>query len=108
MTTFAAILGALPLMLGTGAGSELRNPLGVAIVGGLDREPGLDAFHDAGDLPLFRSSWRVRFAARAPPEIRPLAAGETKDEPLRPLHRASGGDNAPRPSVLRWRGALLF
>jgi len=35
MTTMAALLGALPLMLGTGTGSELRRPLGVAIVGGL-------------------------------------------------------------------------
>jgi multidrug efflux pump len=35
MTTFAAILGAMPLMLGTGTGSELRNPLGIAIIGGL-------------------------------------------------------------------------
>ncbi|MGO9236743.1 MAG: multidrug efflux RND transporter permease subunit [Methylocella sp.] len=35
MTTFAAMFGAFPLMLGTGAGSELRQPLGVAIVGGL-------------------------------------------------------------------------
>jgi multidrug efflux pump len=35
MTTMAAILGAVPLMLGTGMGSELRNPLGVTIVGGL-------------------------------------------------------------------------
>jgi multidrug efflux pump len=35
MTTLAALLGALPLMLSTGAGSELRRPLGVAIVGGL-------------------------------------------------------------------------
>lgn len=35
MTTFAAMFGALPLMLGTGVGSELRQPLGVAIVGGL-------------------------------------------------------------------------
>jgi len=35
MTTFAALLGALPLALGTGLGSELRRPLGVAIVGGL-------------------------------------------------------------------------
>jgi multidrug efflux pump len=35
MTTMAAILGALPLMLGTGTGSELRHPLGVALVGGL-------------------------------------------------------------------------
>jgi multidrug efflux pump len=35
MTTMAAILGAMPLMLGTGTGSELRHPLGIAIVGGL-------------------------------------------------------------------------
>jgi multidrug efflux pump len=35
MTTMAALLGALPLMLGTGTGSELRHPLGVTIVGGL-------------------------------------------------------------------------
>jgi multidrug efflux pump subunit AcrB len=35
MTTLAALLGALPLALGTGTGSELRFPLGVAIVGGL-------------------------------------------------------------------------
>jgi multidrug efflux pump len=35
MTTMAAILGALPLALGTGMGHELRRPLGIAIVGGL-------------------------------------------------------------------------
>jgi hydrophobe/amphiphile efflux-1 (HAE1) family protein len=35
MTTVAALLGGLPLALGTGAGSELRRPLGIAIVGGL-------------------------------------------------------------------------
>ena len=35
MTTLAAMLGALPLMLGQGTGSELRQPLGIAIVGGL-------------------------------------------------------------------------
>ncbi|HLH98896.1 MAG TPA: efflux RND transporter permease subunit [Xanthobacteraceae bacterium] len=35
MTTMAALLGGLPLALGTGAGSELRRPLGIAIVGGL-------------------------------------------------------------------------
>ncbi len=35
MTTMAALLGALPLALGTGTGSELRRPLGVTIVGGL-------------------------------------------------------------------------
>ncbi|MGH8822621.1 MAG: efflux RND transporter permease subunit [Rhodoferax sp.] len=35
MTTLAAMLGALPLVLGTGTGSELRHPLGLAIIGGL-------------------------------------------------------------------------
>ncbi len=35
MTTAAALLGALPLMLGTGIGAELRQPLGISIVGGL-------------------------------------------------------------------------
>ena len=35
MTTMAALLGAMPLALGTGVGSELRRPLGIAIVGGL-------------------------------------------------------------------------
>jgi multidrug efflux pump len=35
MTTMAALLGALPLAFGTGAGAELRTPLGIAIVGGL-------------------------------------------------------------------------
>jgi len=35
MTTLAAILGALPIALGTGAGAELRQPLGIAVVGGL-------------------------------------------------------------------------
>ena len=35
MTTMAALLAALPLMVGNGVGSELRHPLGLSIVGGL-------------------------------------------------------------------------
>jgi len=35
MTTLAALLGALPLMIGSGVGSELRHPLGITMVGGL-------------------------------------------------------------------------
>jgi HAE1 family hydrophobic/amphiphilic exporter-1 len=35
MTTFAAIMGALPIAIGAGAGAELRQPLGIAVVGGL-------------------------------------------------------------------------
>ena len=35
MTTLAALLGALPLMLASGSGAELRQPLGLVMVGGL-------------------------------------------------------------------------
>ena len=35
MTTMAAMLGGVPLMLGTGTGAEIRQPLGFSIVGGL-------------------------------------------------------------------------
>jgi len=35
MTTMAALFGAVPLAFGTGTGSELRRPLGIAIIGGL-------------------------------------------------------------------------
>ena len=35
MTTFAALLGAVPLAMAAGPGSELRRPLGIAIIGGL-------------------------------------------------------------------------
>jgi multidrug efflux pump len=44
MTTFAAILGALPLALGTGTGSELRRPLGITIIGGLLMSQALTLF----------------------------------------------------------------
>jgi multidrug efflux pump len=44
MTTFAAMLGALPLALGTGTGSELRRPLGITIIGGLLMSQALTLF----------------------------------------------------------------
>ncbi len=44
MTTMAALLGALPLMLGTGVGSELRRPLGITMVGGLIMSQALTLF----------------------------------------------------------------
>src|SRR6184192_3959826 len=44
MTTMAALLGALPLALGTGVGSELRQPLGITIVGGLVLSQALTLF----------------------------------------------------------------
>jgi len=44
MTTLAAMLGALPMLLGTGTGSELRRPLGLAIIGGLTLSQVLTVF----------------------------------------------------------------
>ncbi len=54
MTTMAALLGGLPLALGSGTGSELRKPLGITIVGGLDSQPDVDALHDACHLSVVR------------------------------------------------------
>ena len=76
MTTFAAILGALPLMLGTGTGSELRNPLGVAIVGGLIVSQVLTLF-TTPVIYLYFDRLAVRFG-RGRGGSRPLAAGETR------------------------------
>ena len=54
MTTMAALLGGLPLALGTGTGSELRRPLGITIVGGLIFSQIAYALHDAGHLSRVR------------------------------------------------------
>jgi len=73
MTTMAAILGALPLMLGTGTGSELRQPLGVAIVGGLIVSQMLTLF-TTPVIYLYFDRLAVRFTGHRP--ANPLARGE--------------------------------
>ena len=70
MTTVAALFGALPLMLGTGMGSELRHPLGISIVGGLlvsqlltlFTTPVIYIYFDRWGSEL--REWRARRAAR--------------------------------------------
>ncbi len=60
MTTMAALLGGLPLALGTGTGSELRRPLGITIVGGLIISQALTLF-TTPVVYLFFDRLRIRF-----------------------------------------------
>ena len=95
MTTMAALLGALPLMLGTGTGSELRRPLGVAIVGGLIVSQVLTLFTTPVIYLMFD-----RLAARMSPTRDrngwPMAtrAGGTAMNLSAPFIAPSGGDHA--------------
>ena len=64
MTTMAAVLGALTLMIGTGAGSELRHPLGISIVGGLLVSQVLTLF-TTPVIYLWFDRLAIRFAGRS-------------------------------------------
>jgi multidrug efflux pump subunit AcrB len=76
MTTMAALLGALPLAIGMGVGSELRRPLGIAIVGGLlvsqlltlYTTPVVYLYLDRVRL-RFRSSKAIRLSPMAKPSV---------------------------------------
>ena len=70
MTTMAAVLGALPLMLGTGAGSELRHPLGISIVGGLLLSQLLTLF-TTPVIYLWFDRLAIRFSGRSGDAIQP-------------------------------------
>ncbi len=96
MTTMCAILGGLPLMLGTGTGSELRQPLGYTMVGGLLLSQALTLFTTpVVYLYLDRlSNWRKQ------PETTPaLSVGETYNSTW--LSRHSGRWRSARPARQR-------
>ncbi|CAI9003333.1 MULTISPECIES: multidrug efflux RND transporter permease subunit [unclassified Pseudomonas] len=74
MTTLAALLGALPLMLGYGTGAELRQPLGIAVVGGLLVSQALTLF----TTPVIYL-WLERLFHRPKPAPAPMPALATTD-----------------------------
>ena len=92
MTTMAALLGALPLMLGNGTGSELRRPLGVAIVGGLIVSQVLTLFTTPVIYLMF-DRLAARLSGRASRRRRYDRPGRRREH-LGPVHRA--GRSPPR------------
>ncbi len=77
MTTMAALLGGVPLAVGTGMGSELRRPLGIAIVGGLIMSQAL-TLYTTPVIYLYMdrlNSWVSKFGFASPPDAAG-AAGE--------------------------------
>jgi multidrug efflux pump len=76
MTTMAALLGGLPLALGTGTGSELRQPLGITIVGGLILSQALTLF-TTPVIYLYMDRmrwWFIRRRRRVPGQISPAGS----------------------------------
>jgi hydrophobic/amphiphilic exporter-1 (mainly G- bacteria), HAE1 family len=81
MTTMAALMGTLPIALGYGAGAESRQPLGLAVVGGLLFSQLLTLYV----TPVFYVAMERLRAGR----LRPIAAGEVEPEAGEPPAAAS-------------------
>ncbi|MGA7924546.1 MAG: efflux RND transporter permease subunit, partial [Candidatus Sulfotelmatobacter sp.] len=75
MTTMAALLGGLPLALGSGFGSELRRPLGIAMVGGLMLSQAL-TLYTTPVIYIFFDNLAKRFA----PNSNPVETGEAEQQ----------------------------
>jgi multidrug efflux pump len=77
MTTMAALLGALPLMLSWGVGAEIRRPLGIAMVGGLIFSQLLTIF-TTPVIYLYFDRWADRWRRKKQPEPRAAVAGDAQ------------------------------
>ena len=93
MTTMAALLGGLPLALGTGIGSELRRPLGITIVGGLIISQVL-TLYTTPVVYLYMDRLGHALSRKRRPAGEPR--GGERSEHLRALHHAAGSHLAPR------------
>ncbi|MGA9024608.1 MAG: efflux RND transporter permease subunit [Steroidobacteraceae bacterium] len=91
MTTLAAMLGALPLLLGTGTGSELRRPLGLAIIGGLAVSQLLTLF-TTPVVYLFFDRLALRFRGKPPQSSQPA---QTTPQPQAPRPAQPAGEPSP-------------
>ena len=76
MTTMAALLGGVPLMLGTGTGAEIRQPLGYAIVGGLIVSQAL-TLYTTPVVFLYLDRLNAWFTSASRPKAAPMAGGVT-------------------------------
>jgi Cu/Ag efflux pump CusA len=86
MTTMAALLGGLPLALGTGPGSELRRPLGITIIGGLLLSQFVTLF-TTPVIYIYLSKLKTLFRPRRDRETGSLVA-ETDRGEIKRLHAA--------------------
>ncbi len=102
MTTMAALLGGVPLALGTGMGSELRRPLGIAIVGGLIVSQVL-TLYTTPVIYLYMdrlNTWISKFGFAAPPEGA-AAAGHAGGIMRRAMHALGCRRLAPAGCIAR-------
>jgi multidrug efflux pump len=89
MTTMAALLAGLPLALGTGFGSELRRPLGIAMVGGLLLSQAL-TLYTTPVIYIFFDNLAQRFSSKSPNQETSGGAAPSSHPPGTPNAEAPG------------------